>query len=156
MSFDGPAFANVLCLVGWLGYIEDLMSCASGAYDPDGDPHAEFPGWIPPATGKKTTIGADPDFRGMTGFTIKQIAAAVEDRLDDCAKKIEKGSYVPDAPFKDMARGYTQLLRDGAAVADAGIRSVGLTMPRISRRGDRPLRLPIRRPRMPPNVRWTR
>jgi hypothetical protein len=138
-SFDGPALAHVLCNVGYLGYVEDLLHCAAGD-----DPGTPFPGVPDDEAGQRhATRGADKDFRGLTKFTIQQVATALEDCLDDCAKRAKepceetakdkkngKGEAKGSSPFETLVNNagtmWVRMLNEGAAVADAGLRSARL------------------------------
>ena len=125
-SFDGPAFASVLCQLGYLGFVEDLMTCAAE----DEGQTAVFPIQQPAdADADRTLQGAPEDYRGLTGATIQQAAAAAEQCIDECGKaaktsyeKIAQGTYTADALLQDVADMYVRMVGEGATFVDIGLR----------------------------------
>ena len=126
-TFDGPAFASVMCLIGYLSYVEDLLHCAA---DPEWKD--AFPGDAPDNNPYRTPLGADPYFPGLTKHTIQRVAAALEDCLDGYSKPAEPAPGTPGkrpssaagTPVQSMADMYARMLREGARVADMGLRGV--------------------------------
>jgi hypothetical protein len=130
-SFDGPAFASVLCHLGYLGFVEDLLCCAA---EDEGDPGIVFPGrpvQAPAAEAPYRGPEGAEDFRGLTGATIQQVAAAAEAWIDRCSEatkesyeKIEAGNYTADALIQDVADMYVRMVGDGVTFAGIGLRNV--------------------------------
>jgi hypothetical protein len=142
-TFDGPAFASVMCLLGYLSYVEDLVCCAAKDANRGQEPN-HFPGQIPPASRVRRShpTGAAPDFKGLTGATIARIADGVEKCIDDWAN-IGRGpcrksgpAPRPRGPLLDYAEaGLGRTLSEPAIVAD-----LGLGIARMRRSRSRPSR----------------
>jgi hypothetical protein len=137
-AIGGPGMANILCLFGYLGMVEDLLWCASGHTGPfpglqpaSSAPSRRLGRLAPASVGTHTGTGdVDPDYRGLAKATIERLGAATEKCIDEYAAdlkgsytKMGKGEYKADDWVADMAKTWVRMLGDASTIADLGLRS---------------------------------
>jgi hypothetical protein len=105
---DGVGFASVMCHVGYLSYVEDLICCATAGDDWQG----AWPGWRPAPVRHPKSRWVDPDMVGMTASTISRGAVIVNKWLDDYEKAYKKAAI--DSAEKRGSKCYSlgDLLQD--------------------------------------------
>ena len=136
-DIGGPGMANILCLLGYLGMVEDLLWCASGHTGTSRacsrHPRRLAQGWegLPrhlsarkPERAASTRLpgpreGDDRAARRCDREVHRRICRGSQGVLHEDGQ----GKYKADDWVADMAKAWVRMLGDASTIADLGLRS---------------------------------
>jgi hypothetical protein len=110
---DVPGIAYLMCYIGYLSWVEDLLCCAA---DPKGK--APSPAEAPARAEKRNG--------GGTRSMIDEVATTLVDCIDDwggykpSGGKVRPARRTPDAVMQEMADTWVRAMRQGPRLSDAG------------------------------------
>jgi hypothetical protein len=126
-DLGGPGLASFSCRVGYMSMVGDLITCASKPKGQEGYPDVEDRA-RKAETVRGTARRPDIEFGGLISMMVDETGAAIEECIDEYVNASKatysafESGYTADDLVGDTSDAWLRMFRQGARIADAGLR----------------------------------